>query len=83
MSGPYDCFVCGGLGVVDWSADEYGPMRRCPDCNGTGERWLETVFSPSQEDRQSGRVEFVGGKWRFKDGQNPYVDNDHLKAPKR
>lgn len=71
MSGPYECFVCGGLGLVDWSADEYGPLKRCPNCNGTGDRWLETVFSPSQEDRETGRVEYVDGKWRFKNKVQP------------
>lgn len=71
MSGPYDCFMCGGLGLVDWSPDEYGPLKRCPDCDGTGHRWLETVFSPSQEDREAGRVEYVNGKWRFKEGHRP------------
>jgi hypothetical protein len=70
MSGPYECFTCGGTGYVEvnFFTEEIG---RCSTCNGTGERWLETVFSPSQEDRALGRVEYVEGKWRFKEGQRP------------
>lgn len=64
MSGPWDCLACGGNGRVLVGFDD--ETERCPTCNGTGERWLETVFCPSQDDRDLGRVEYVDGKWGFK-----------------
>lgn len=66
MSGPYRCLVCGGHGSVEAGFDG-DRTERCTTCHGTGERWLEMVFCPSQDDRDLGRVEYVGGKWRFKD----------------
>lgn len=70
MSGPYDCLRCGGDGFF---GDEDSPATiKCTACDGTGERWLETVFCPSQEDRDLGRVEYVDGKWRFKPRMRPW-----------
>jgi hypothetical protein len=69
MSGPYQCFACNGSGLIETeSLNDPDQVRRCTECNGTGERWLETVFCPSQEDRDLGRVEYVNGKWCLKTG---------------
>lgn len=71
MSGPYKCSECDGNGMVEHGvSDEY---VRCGTCKGSGERWLESVFCPSQEDRVLGRVEYVEGKWRFKPGYGASV----------
>lgn len=73
MSGPYDCLTCGGNRWYPASEEEDGNLETivCPDCKGSGDRWLECVFSPSQEDRELGRVEYVDGAWRFKEEVKP------------
>lgn len=52
MSGPWDCLICLGAGLVTVIEADREIVEPCETCRGTGERWLFMTDPPKPEKPQ-------------------------------